>query len=70
MSILLISDDLSAEYVVECILWREDGLNETIPGVHLLVWVELLPEKEIAFIGCRGGGTQEDEVRTWPTDSP
>ena len=31
MSILLITECLSAEVVVEYILWREAGLDETVP---------------------------------------
>ena len=39
ISILLITDALSAEFVVECILGWEAGLDKGMPRVHVRLWV-------------------------------
>ena len=50
MGIVITTDGLSAEFVVECILGWEAGLNEAVPWVHVLLWFDLLPEKEIELV--------------------
>ena len=45
-------DGLSAEFVEECLFGRKAGLDE---AVHVLVWIELLDEKEIEFVAPRAG---------------
>ena len=53
MGILLISESRSAEFVVECIFRWETGLDEEFPGVHGLVYLHLLEEKDIELIVLR-----------------
>ena len=53
MGILLINQSLSAEFVIECLFGWEAGLDEAVPCVHLLLWVELPPEKGIELLVCR-----------------
>ena len=53
MGILIVTDGLTAEFVVESILGLEAGLDEAVQGVHVIVWIELIPEKEIEVISLR-----------------
>ena len=55
MGMLLITECLSVKFVVECNPWWETGHDEAVPGVHVLVWVDLLQEKEIELIVRRAG---------------
>ena len=55
MSILFITDGLAAEFVVQCILGWEAGINEAVPGIHGLVGRDLLAEKDNQLIGRRLG---------------
>ena len=44
IGILLITECLSAEFVVERLFgWKADP-DEADPGIHVLVWLDLLPE--------------------------
>ena len=52
MSILFVTDGLSAEFVVECLLWYETDLDEAVRGINLLGWIDLLAEKEIELFGA------------------
>ena len=55
MGLVRIRECLVAEFVVHCIFGWQTGLDEAVPGVHVLVLVELLGENEIELIVLRAG---------------
>ena len=55
MRILLFSDCMTAEFIVECIVGWESCLAEPVPGVHVVVWVDLIAEKDSGFRGLCAG---------------
>ena len=64
MGILIVTDGLCAEFVVECILCWEARLDEGVLWLYVVVWVDLLPEKEIELMARRVGelGKEKPEL--------